>query len=178
MVALHILHHQEEELVLDADVDRRHHVRVADARGQASLVQEHRHQFRLVEQMGVGDLDGQQTLEVAHSAYTTHVHGTHPSRSQSVQYVVAPQTLPLIAVDATHVRQAEAQSEPPAVAITRSDPICMATVKGAGSSAPSQSVANRATTAVATPSVRVPPKGTLVRSSMSRPASSFSEVGA
>ena len=56
-LALHVLHDEEELAVGLHDVERRHHVRVADARGEARLVEEHRDELGVLGELRVEALD-------------------------------------------------------------------------------------------------------------------------
>ncbi len=56
-LALHVLHHEEELPLRRHDVERRDDVGVADARGEARLVEEHRDELGILRVLRVQPLD-------------------------------------------------------------------------------------------------------------------------
>ena len=77
---IHVFHHQEQVVVGLHDVERRDHVRVADARNQARLVEEHRDEIRVLREVSVELLDRDRPREAFRSDEAPDVDGGHPAR--------------------------------------------------------------------------------------------------
>lgn len=56
--ALDIFHYQKEFAMGCDNVERGHYVRMPNARGEASLVQKHRHEFGISRKLRMQSLDG------------------------------------------------------------------------------------------------------------------------
>ncbi len=85
----HVLHHQEELAVRGDDVDRGHDVRVLDARGEARLVEEHRHELGIRGELRVEALDGDGARETDRARKPPQVHRRHPAGGDAIVELVA-----------------------------------------------------------------------------------------
>ncbi len=75
--------HDDEDFVIGLDdVERRDDVRVADARREARLVEEHRDELGVARELGVHPFDGDRTRERVRAQHETEVHRRHPARGE------------------------------------------------------------------------------------------------
>jgi hypothetical protein len=73
-LAVHVLHHQQQLLLVDGDdVQRRNDVGVLHARGDAGLVDQHRHEVGIARVLRVQPLDGHGAGEAALTAQAPEV---------------------------------------------------------------------------------------------------------
>ena len=87
--AVDVLHHEKVAVRGPAHVERGDYVRVADARGEARLVEEHPHELGVVGEMLVQHLDRDEPLELADAAGASYIHRPHPTHGQEVEHLVA-----------------------------------------------------------------------------------------
>ena len=87
-LAMDVLHHQEQLVLVADDVDRRHDVGVADARGEAGLVDQHGDELRIARQVRVQPLDGDDTGEAALASQPPEPDGGHAARRELTEKLV------------------------------------------------------------------------------------------
>jgi hypothetical protein len=76
-LARHVIHHEKELAVRRDDVERRDHVRMANASRKAGLVQEHRHELGIGAKLRVKSLDGDRAREAHRTDETPEVNRRH-----------------------------------------------------------------------------------------------------
>ena len=79
-LALHVVHDEQQLAAVCHDVHDGHHVWAADARGEASLVEEHRHELGIGRELRVELLDGDRPREAGRPEEPPEVHRGHPAR--------------------------------------------------------------------------------------------------
>ncbi len=80
-LALHVVHDQEQLAAERDDVEGRDGVRVADARGQPGLVEEHRDELGIARVLRVQSLDRDRARETNRTEEAPVVDGRHPAGS-------------------------------------------------------------------------------------------------
>ena len=89
-VALDVVHHQEQIPFERNHVEGGHDVRVADARREPRLVDEHRHELGVLGEMRVESLDGDGSREPDLAEHAAEVDRRHaPRRDLVVEHVAA-----------------------------------------------------------------------------------------
>src|SRR5439155_25131978 len=89
-----VLHDEEDLAVLIDDVDRRHHVRMADARDETRFVDEHVDERAIASEMRVHPFDRDGSFEARAAALAADVHRRHPAaRDLAVDSVPADREL-------------------------------------------------------------------------------------
>ena len=78
-LALDVLHHQEELALRGHDIQRWDDVRMADARGEARLVEKHCDELGVSRELRVEPLDRDGAREASGSHQAPQVHGRHPA---------------------------------------------------------------------------------------------------
>ena len=76
-LALHVLHHQEDLAFGGDDVERGDDVGMTDTTGEAGLVEEHRHELRVLGVLRVQPLDGHRAREPDRAREPPEVHRRH-----------------------------------------------------------------------------------------------------
>ena len=89
-LAVHVLEHERQLLVLRHHVERRHHVGVLDPRAQARFVEQRRHQHRRLGEARVQSLDGDDAAEAHLPTQPPEVHRGHASGCDGAVQLVAP----------------------------------------------------------------------------------------
>jgi len=88
-LALHVLH-DEEQLALRSDhVQRRHHVRVPDARRESRLVQKHRDELRVLRELRVQAFDRDRAREPDGPDEASDMDGCHAATGDLVEQRIA-----------------------------------------------------------------------------------------
>src|SRR5690606_25179882 len=88
-VALHVVHHQVDPRVVSSHIERRHDVRMANARREAGLVEEILVTGRDA-QVGMDELDGHLALEIEARADLREIDRGHASGAEREEQVVSP----------------------------------------------------------------------------------------
>jgi len=89
-LAFDVVHHEKQLVVLRDDVYDRHDVRVSDARGDAGLVEEHRHELGALGEVGVETLDGEDAGGVVGFEEAARVDPCHASAGDLPAQGIAP----------------------------------------------------------------------------------------
>ena len=93
-VAFEVVHHQKVAAVRRiTDVERGDDIRVVDACGEACLVEEHVDEFFLVREVGVQDLDRDETLEASHALCASDEDFRHAAGRERRQDLVTAESL-------------------------------------------------------------------------------------
>ena len=87
---MHVLHDEEELAVGGDDVERRHDVRVPDARGEARLVEEHRDELGILGELRVEALDRDRAREADRTEQPPEVDRRHAAGGDLVVERIAP----------------------------------------------------------------------------------------
>ena len=86
-----VLHRHVELAVLLAEVEHLDDVRVAEARADARLVDEHGDEVRVARELREDALDGDDLLEAVRAAAAREIHLRHPARRDPPEQLVRPQ---------------------------------------------------------------------------------------
>jgi hypothetical protein len=89
-LALHVLEDEEDLVVVRHDVERRNDVGVPDARGEASLVEEHRQELGILRVLWVQSLDRDGAREPGDATEAPEMHRGHAARSDLAEQQVSP----------------------------------------------------------------------------------------
>ena len=89
-LAVHVLHDEEELAVRRDDVERRDDVRVADARGEARLVEEHRDELGILRELRVQPLDRDRAREADRTEQSAEMDRGHPACGDGIVESVSP----------------------------------------------------------------------------------------
>ena len=88
-VAVDVLHHEVEDVVLLAELEDLRDVRMDDPRGDARLVEEHLLEVRFGDELGLDRLDREQLLEAALAAKARKPDARHAARRDRAEQLVA-----------------------------------------------------------------------------------------
>ncbi|MFO0631344.1 MAG: hypothetical protein U0168_00680 [Nannocystaceae bacterium] len=93
VLAVDVLHREEELGALAPDVEHLHDVGVIEDRGQARLGQEHPHELGIGREVRQDPLEHEQLLEALEPGRTREVDLGHATRAQPTQQLVAPEPI-------------------------------------------------------------------------------------
>src|SRR5262249_32187373 len=79
-LSLHVIHHEKELTPRGDDVERAHHVRVANSSGKPRLVEEHRDELGIFRVLRVEALDRYRAREANRPEEPAEVYSGHPTR--------------------------------------------------------------------------------------------------
>lgn len=92
--SVQIVHDEKQLAVLRNHVERRHDVRVADARREPRFVDEHRDELRLFGEVRVHAFDGDDSLEPRRPEEAAEPHRRHAAGGDFVEDCVTPELAP------------------------------------------------------------------------------------
>src|SRR5688572_30146532 len=85
---MHVLHHQEVQALLLAQLFHAHHVRVLDARAEQRLVHEEADEHFVAGEVRMDDLDGDVLREPSRPNSTAEIQRTHAARFELCEDLV------------------------------------------------------------------------------------------